>query len=238
MASSSSASSATKPTKKTGSACLVASIDVGRNNMCVCIYAPFTRTVIHWKNYNLQLKAYDPQTYRKTVETIFYKIPKCTVYLIEKQVPMAPKNCLIESILHCIVSYAACKPARTVSPTDVRKFFLLRHDKKYYKKRDAVFVTTQVLEDIQGAAIKFRNEADRTTFLKPPKGLKRDDLADSLLQALFYSETTLFRRQAFRPSAYKHYTGRAPAKPKAPKKKAPPTKQIDLTGSSSDEEEI
>lgn len=153
---------------------------------------------------------------------------------------MAPKNCLIESILHCIVSYAACKPARTVSPAEVRKFFLLRHDKKYFKKRDAVFVTTQVLQDAQGAAIRFRNEEDRTTFLKPPKGLKRDDLADSLLQALFYSETTLFRRSAFRPGGYKHYTGRAPAKAtkeKTAKKKPTQTKQIDLTGSSSDEEE-
>jgi len=218
---------------------LVASIDVGRNNMCVCIYAPFSRTVVHWKNYNLQLKAYDPQTYRKTVETIFYKIPKCSVYLIEKQVPIAPKNCLIESILHCIVSYAACKPARTVHPAEVRKFFSLRYDKKYYKKRDAVFVTVQILQDMPRAAIQFRNEEDRSAFLKPPKGLKRDDLADSFLQVLYYSETTLGRRAAFKPSVYKHYTGRAPAKSKETAKKKPQkTKQIDLTGSSSDEESI
>lgn len=201
--SSSSQSSSTTSVKATGS--YIVSIDVGRNNLAVFVYEWQRRVGVFWHNFDMRLRRYEPNTYRKHVKVMLESIPFIgDMYLVERQVPRATKNCIIEVIIHCIVAEHFHKKSLTVSPSAVRKFFSLRNDTKHFKKMDAAFVCDQII-DCQRARVRMLEESMKSTFRSSKK---RDDLADCFLQALYYAETTLAPRPQFDPKSYNHYEGR------------------------------
>ena len=191
--------------------CFLVSIDIGRKNLAVCILECVQRKVVFWRNFDVNLKAYNPIVYRKQLEKIFLSLPKGHIYVVERQMFKATKNCFIECILHSMIAYRLNHLPVPVNPRAVANFFALR-DGKYFKKKDAVFVCKQILKDEKNAAIKFGNESLRSAFLESKTTEKMDDLADCLLQALYHLETKVQKRQQFNPKAYEHYQGRVSKK--------------------------
>lgn len=97
---------------------------------------------------------------------------------------IAPKNCIIESIVHSIVRHKLKKRALSINPVSVSKYFSLLKT-KHLKKRDAVVIVKQILTDRE-AKFKFQDISLPRDFLSK-QTKKRDDLADCCLQGIFLS---------------------------------------------------
>lgn len=161
----------------------IASIDIGRNNFAIFIYDIQQNQVIFWKNCKTDLKEYNVTTYIDILERLFITFPEAELYLIEKQVAIAPKNCIIESIVHSIVRHKLKKRVLSVNPSSVSKYFSLLKT-KHLKKRDAVVIVKQILID-RDAKLKFQDISLPRDFLSR-QTKKRDDLADCCLQGILY----------------------------------------------------
>lgn len=183
----------------------VVSIDIGRKNLAVCIYNGKTRTCSYWKNFNTNLSTYNPNKWRVQLSKILLEIPEGDIYLIEKQVPVPQnhKNLIMESIINCIIAFAFGKTPIVANPETISNYFGMTK-KKYYKKKDATVICEQILRDSK-AKIKMKDPQWARLFLQPKAIEKRDDLADCLLQAIWYCETKMLPFKGFDPSRYRTY---------------------------------
>jgi hypothetical protein len=217
---------------------LLASIDIGRCNLAICVFSCAERQCLYWKNFDLDLRTYHPKTYRDRLLEVLQRAPLADIYLVERQVHMAPKNCTLEAIVWCLVPYVLKRQIVGISPSAVSRFFGMNRGNKYSKKRDAVHLTSQILV-CSRAKITFQDPSLAAAFLqagrkrklektaemksnlatpvlskkqklpKKSKTLKRDDLSDAFLQALFYCETEVCPGISdFAPSIYTHYRGK------------------------------
>jgi len=197
----------------------IASLDIGRKNLAVFVYDAERRQGTFWQNYNLGVAAkYDVRAYHSRVAAVLQNIPRVDVFVVERQNPMAPRNCYLEMAIHCFAEYALKTRVVSADPKVVAQFFRLNVSSPHFKKRDAVHVCAQVLM-CRRAAIQLADPALTAQFLteernygprrKHSSTLKLDDLSDCLLQAVHYAETqTLFKSSAFSPNAYTHYSGK------------------------------
>jgi hypothetical protein len=149
------------------------------------------------------LKDYRVAEYVSKLERILDALPIGEIYLIEKQVALASKNCIIESILHSIIRFKLKKQVLSISPTDVSNHFSLLKS-KYLKKRDAIVVCKQILIDRE-AQIKFSDINLPKNFLSSDVKMKRDDFADSFLQCLYFLDRRVTKRFYFKYKKYQHY---------------------------------
>ena len=175
----------------TAAQCRVASIDVGRRNLALCVYDANERTVTHWRVYDTGLgdTAYNAERWCATVAALVRSWPPADTYLVERQVPQPHnhKNLIIEALVHAIVGATLHGTAIAVSPADVSGYFLLPKGAKHAKKRAATSACVELLRD-RRARIRVADENLSARFTTPGVIAKRDDLADCLLQCIYWCE--------------------------------------------------
>lgn len=193
---------------------LIVSIDIGRNNLGVFVYNCITKKAVFWTVFSTGLGIYHAPQYVKQMEKIMDRIPRGSVYLIEKQVALSPKNCIVESIVHSIARFKYSASVYSIKPSTVSDYFSMTKGKSA-KKIDAVKLCKQILQD-RDANLRFTDIELPQKFLSKSK-MKRDDLSDCMLQCLYYVDTHVTKQYYFKRKKYIHHKPRTQAATKKSK---------------------
>lgn len=173
---------------------MLLSIDVGIRNLGLCLIDPSTKRIKHWDATGVPPE--HASGLYKSLYTHFKERPwvlECSKVLVEKQ---PDKNKTMKSVEHFIHTYFICNE-KDVQVYDARFKIpdVIGPGKAMYAKRKKASVVrcTEFLKETQQHELL-------TWFLKQKK---KDDLADTVMQALSYLDKTVVSEKAKIPKPRK-----------------------------------
>jgi hypothetical protein len=171
---------------------IILSLDVGFKNLGIFMYDPAHSRVLEWDALDLSISKFEPEKIIEGVQKAlepYLSNPEilrkgCHV-LVEKQTRMLKvyKVGLVDMAIRAWLAGKG-KQATTVDPKKVKKFFKMKWENHRQGKTLAVKKARELIE--KWTSDKLSDDL-RNRFLKAKK---KDDMADAMLQWMFYSNSS------------------------------------------------
>lgn len=162
---------------------MILSFDVGSKNLAYCVLSHDGKTIHHWENFDVSAQGNDTTNdqrclllYTKLTERIS-KFEECDIVLVENQ--MTKTMMVIASMIEMFFTTHKKKTIRYNASNKLENMEGNKKGKRNYsnRKKLSVEITKTFLKD---------NPQDKALVDMFYECSKRDDLADSLLQAVSY----------------------------------------------------